>query len=58
MDTLDVRPRPGVVLKHFTARDMVSRWYVVEVHTRATARGRTERRMDVSAAKRPSMGPA
>ena len=41
MDTLDVRPRPGVVLKHFTARDMVSRWDVVEVHTRATARTAT-----------------
>jgi putative transposase len=37
VDTLDVRPLPGVVLKHFTARDMVSRWDVVEVHTRATA---------------------
>ena len=37
VDTLDVRPIPGVVLKHFTARDVVSRWDVVEVHTRATA---------------------
>lgn len=37
VDTLDVRPLPGVVLKHFTARDMVSRWDVVEAHTRATA---------------------
>ena len=36
VDTLDVRPLPGVALKHFTARDMVSRWDVVEVHTRAT----------------------
>ena len=26
VDTLDVRPVPGVVLKHFTARDIVSRW--------------------------------
>jgi transposase InsO family protein len=26
-----------VVLKHFTARDVVSRWDVVEAHTRATA---------------------
>ena len=32
VDTLDVRPLPGVVLKHFTARDVVSRWDVVEVH--------------------------
>ena len=37
VDTLDVRPLPGVVLKHFTARDVVSRWDVLEVHTRATA---------------------
>lgn len=38
VDTLDVRPFPGVVLKHFTARDVVSRWDVVEAHSRATAR--------------------
>lgn len=25
LDTLDLRPLPGVILKHFTARDMVSR---------------------------------
>ena len=37
VDTLDVRPLPGMVLKHFTARDVISRWDVLEVHTRATA---------------------
>jgi len=37
VDTLDVRPLPGVALKHFTARDVVSRWDVVEVRRRATA---------------------
>ena len=37
VDTLDIRPLPGTVLKHFTARDVVSRWDVVEAHTRATA---------------------
>ena len=37
VDTLDVRPVPGVVLKHFTARDIVSRWDVLEARTRATA---------------------
>jgi len=37
VDTLELRPLPGVVLKHFTARDVVSRWDVLEVHTRATA---------------------
>ena len=36
IDTLDVRPLPGVILKHFTARDVVSRWDVVSVRTRAT----------------------
>lgn len=38
VDTLDLRPLPGVVLKHFTARDVVSRRDVLEVHRRATAR--------------------
>ena len=37
VDTLDVRPVPGVVLKHFTARDVISRWDILEVHTKATA---------------------
>ena len=37
VDTLDLRPLPGVVLKQFTARDVVSRWDVLAVHTRATA---------------------
>ncbi len=37
VDTLDVRPLPGVILKHFTARDIISRWDVLEVHTRATS---------------------
>lgn len=37
VDTLDLRPLPGVVLKHFTARDVISRWDVLDVATRATA---------------------
>jgi putative transposase len=37
LDTLDVRPLPGVILKHFTARDMVSRWDVVDIYSRATS---------------------
>ena len=37
VDTLDVRPIPGVVFKQFTARDVVSRWDVLQAHTRATA---------------------
>ena len=37
LDTLDIRPLPGVVLKHLTARDIISRWDVVDVYSRATA---------------------
>jgi len=37
LDTLDVRPEPGVVLKQFTAHDVVSRWNGLEVASRATA---------------------
>jgi len=37
VDTLDVRPLPGVILKHFTARDVISRWDVLEAHSRATS---------------------
>lgn len=37
LDTLDVRPLSTVVLKQFTARDVVSRWDVVELGRRATA---------------------
>ena len=36
VDTLDVRPLPGVILKHFTARDVISRWDVLEAHSRST----------------------
>lgn len=37
VDTLDIRPLPGVILKQFTARDVVSRWDILEVHHRASA---------------------
>ena len=37
VDTLDIRPLPGVVLKHFTAHDAVSKWNVIGVYPRATA---------------------
>ena len=37
LDTLDIRPLPGVSLKHFTAHDVVSRWNIVSVYSRATA---------------------
>lgn len=41
VDTLDLRPLPGVVLKQFTARDVVSRWDVLRVGTQATAAAAT-----------------
>ena len=38
LDTLDVRPVPGLVLKQFTARDVVSRWDVLELRSTASSR--------------------
>lgn len=37
VDTVDLRPLPGVVLKHFTGRDILSRWDVLGIYSRATA---------------------
>jgi transposase InsO family protein len=37
LDTLDVRPLPGVILKHFSSYDVVSRWHVLGIYTQATA---------------------
>ena len=37
LDTMDVRPLPGVIFKHFTAYDVVSKWNVVNVYRQATA---------------------
>ena len=37
LDTLDLRPLPGVLLKHFTAHDVVSKWNIIRVHHQATA---------------------
>jgi transposase InsO family protein len=37
LDTLDLRPLPGVIFKHFTAHDVVSKWDVISVHRQATA---------------------
>ena len=42
LDTLDVRPLPGVSLKHFTAHDVISRWNTVSVYSRATANTATD----------------
>ena len=41
VDTMDLRPLPGVVLKQFTSRDLVSRWDVLSVGTQATAAAAT-----------------
>jgi len=37
VDTKEVTLRRGEVLKHFSARDVISRWDVVEAHHRATS---------------------
>lgn len=37
VDTKDLRPLPGIHLKQFTARDVISRWDVIAVHHRATS---------------------
>jgi len=37
VDTLDVRPVPGVVRKQFTARDIIAKWDVIEAYGNATA---------------------
>jgi len=37
VDTLDIRPFPWITLKQFTARDVISRWDVIEARRRATA---------------------
>jgi transposase InsO family protein len=41
VDTLDVRPLAGVAFKHYTARDVISRWDVVQAYGRATAKTAT-----------------
>lgn len=37
VDTADIRLLPGQVYKHFTGRDVVSRWDVLDVYYQATA---------------------
>ena len=38
LDSKQVRPARGVVLHHFSARDLVSRWDVLQAHSRLDAR--------------------
>ena len=52
VDTLELSPLPGVSLKQFTARDMVSRWDVMEVFSCATALC-TRRFLDTLQARAP-----
>jgi putative transposase len=52
LDTMDVRPLPGVVLKQFTARDVVSRWDTLELASQATASSAL-RILDALAARMP-----
>lgn len=42
VDTLDVHPLDSAAVKHFTARDVISRWDVLEAHQRATANTASE----------------
>jgi putative transposase len=42
VDTLDIRPLPGTVWKQFTARDRVTRWDILELRRRASARTAVE----------------
>jgi len=37
VDSSDVRPMPGVYYKHFSARDVICKWDVLDVFDRATA---------------------
>lgn len=52
LDTLDIRPVPGQVFKQFTARDVVSRWDVLELRATASARAATAI-LDALAARMP-----
>lgn len=54
LDTLDVRPLPGVHLKHFTAHDVVSKWNVLSVHRQASA-STAAHFLDILAARMPPM---
>jgi putative transposase len=42
VDTLDVRPTANVVRKQFTARDLVSRWDVLDIRSTASAKTAAE----------------
>ena len=52
VDTMDLRPLPGLILKQFTSRDLVSRWDVLSVGRTATAAAAT-RFLEVLIARSP-----
>jgi putative transposase len=52
LDTVDVRPEPGVVLKQFTAHDVVSRWAVL-TRTSSTTATAAVRALDALLARAP-----
>lgn len=52
IDTTEIRPEPGVILKQFTTVDVVSRWSVPTIASRATAR-LAERALDNLQARSP-----
>ena len=37
IDTVEIHPLPGAILKQFTSHDVISRWNVLDLHNRATA---------------------
>jgi hypothetical protein len=37
LDTLDLRPLPSVIFKHFTAHDVICKWNVLDVYRQASA---------------------
>ncbi len=53
VDTVDVRPLPGVAFKHFTAYDVISKWNVVNIYRQATAASAT-RFLDEMASRMPN----
>lgn len=52
MDTVEIRPEPGIILKQFTTVDMVSRWSVPTISYRATAMS-ASRALDALIARTP-----
>jgi putative transposase len=52
IDTVEIRPEPGIILKQFTTVDMISRWSVPTIAYRATAMS-AARALDALIARTP-----